>query len=61
MADFQAQRVDEKNGVICLVMFIPRVMVIKMSKMGYFLYFLLMTDKLVTVWAKYLSEPEKSS
>ena len=28
--------------------------------MGYFLYFLLMTDKLVTVWAKYLSEPEKS-
>ena len=42
-------------------MFIPRVMVIKMSKMGYFLYFLLMTDKLVTVWAKYLSEPEKSS
>ena len=61
IADFQAQRVDEKNGVICLVMFIPRVMVVKMSKMVCFLYFLLMSDKLVTVWAKYSSDPEKSS
>ena len=34
------QRLDEKNGVICL--FMPRVTVIKMSKMAYFLYFLLM-------------------
>ena len=40
------QRVDEKNGVICLVvMFTPRVMVIEMSKMAHFLYFLLITEK----------------
>ena len=36
-------------------MFNLRVMVTKMSKMAYFLYFLLMT-----VWAKYLSESERS-
>ena len=42
----EAQRVDEKNGVICLVvMFTPRVMVIKMSKIAHFLYFLLITAK----------------
>ena len=34
------QRLDEKNRVICL--FMPRVIVIKMSKMAYFLYFVLM-------------------
>ena len=39
----RTQRVDEKNGVICLVMFAPGVMVIKMSKMAHFLYFLLIT------------------
>ena len=32
------QRVDEKNGVICLViMFTPEVMVIRMSKTAHFL------------------------
>ena len=42
----EAQRVDEKNGVICLVvMFTPRVMVITMSKITHFLYFLLITAK----------------
>ena len=41
----RAQRVDEKNGIIYLVMFTPRVMVIKMSKMAHFLYFLLDTAK----------------
>ena len=42
----RAQRVDEKNGVICLViMFAPGVMVIKMSKMAHFLYFALMPAK----------------
>ena len=42
----RAQRVDEKNGVICLfIMFTPRVIVIKMSKMAHFLYFLLMAAK----------------
>ena len=34
----RAQRVDDKNGVIRLVIFIPRVMVIKMSKMARFMY-----------------------
>ena len=42
----RAQRVDEKNGIICLVIvFTPRVMVIKMSKMALVLYFLQMTGK----------------
>ena len=41
-------------GVICLVTFNPRVMIIKMSKMANFLHFLLMA-----VCAKYLSAPEK--
>ena len=39
-----AQRVDEKNGVICLViMFTARVMTIKMSKMAHFSNIMLMT------------------
>ena len=38
----KAQRVDEKNGVICLVMLTPGVMVIEMSKMGHLLHLLLM-------------------
>ena len=39
----RAQRVDDKNWVICLViMFAAWVTVIKMSQMDYFLYFLLM-------------------
>ena len=42
----RAQRVDKNNGVICLViMFAPRVMVIKVSQMSHFLYFLLMPVK----------------
>ena len=42
----RAQSLDTKNGVICLViMFTPRVMVIKMSKMAHSLYFLLMAAK----------------
>ena len=36
----RAQRVDEKNGVIRLVMFPRRVMVFKISKMTHFVYFL---------------------
>ena len=35
----RAQRVDEKNGVICLVMFTPGFIVIKMSKNGSFFVF----------------------
>ena len=41
----RAQRWDGKNGVICLVMFTPKVMVVKMSKIAHFLYFLLMPAK----------------
>ena len=42
----RAQRVDEKNGAICLViMFTLRVTVIKMSQMAHFLHSLLMTAK----------------
>ena len=37
----RAQTVDEKNGVIRLVVFTPRVIVIKISKMVHFVYFLL--------------------
>ena len=37
------QRVDEKNCLV--IMFAPGVMVIKMSKMGHFLYFILMEAK----------------
>ena len=45
MTTDRAQRRDEKNGVICLViMFTSKVIVIKMSKMAYF-YFLLMPKK----------------
>ena len=40
----KAKRVDEKNVLICLViMFTSRVMVIKMSSNGSFLYFLVTT------------------
>ena len=34
----RAQRVDEKNGVVCqVIMFTPRVMVFKISNMAIFL------------------------
>ena len=45
IATDRAQRVDEKNGVIRLVMFTPRLTVIKISKMACFMYFLLDTAK----------------
>ena len=42
----RTQRVGEKNGVICLVIrFTLGVMIIKMSKMAHFVYFLLMPAK----------------
>ena len=44
----------------CLVMFTFGVMVIKMLKMDYFLYFLLMAAKSQSVWAKYLSTSGRS-
>ena len=57
----RAQRVDKKNKVICLViMFPPRVMIIKMLRMADFLYYLLMIAKNFAVWTKHLSAPERS-
>ena len=42
----RAQRVDGKNGVICLVIiFTPGVMVTKISKITHFLYFVMMPAK----------------
>ena len=42
----RVQRVNERNVANCLaIMFTSGVMVIKMSKMAHFLYFLLMPEK----------------
>ena len=42
----KAQKVNEKNAVICLlIMFTPQFMVMKRSKIAYFLFFLLMPAK----------------
>ena len=42
----RAQRVGQKNGVTCLlIMFTPRVMVTKLSKIAHCLYFVLMAGK----------------
>ena len=58
---YRAQRVDEKNDVICLVMFTSKVMVIRMSKMAHLMYFLLNTEKKTDpVWARYLNGSEMS-
>ena len=57
----RAQRVDEENGVNCLVvMFIPRAIVTKVSKMAHFCIFCLCQQKSVTVWTKYLRASERS-
>ena len=37
ISTYRAQRVDEKNDVIHLVMFTPKVMVIRMSKVALFM------------------------
>ena len=42
---YRAQRVDEKNDVICLVMYTSKIMVIRMSKMAHLMYFLLNAEK----------------
>ena len=52
----RAQRVHEKNGVMCLVMFIPRIMVIKMSRMALDIANVLSagySKKSVSLWARY--------
>ena len=47
----RAQRADEKNEVICLViMFNPRGMAIKTLKMAHKLYFLLIAESHSQLW-----------
>ena len=41
----RGQKLDEKNGAVCLFMFTPRTMIIKIPKKIHFLYFLLMRAK----------------
>ena len=49
----------KKWGYFRVIMFNPIAVVIKMSKMGHFLYFLLMTAKKVIALAKYLGGPKR--
>ena len=42
---FEGLEKHEKNGVICIVMFTSRFMVIEMSQVVHFLYFLLVATK----------------
>ena len=50
-----AHRLDGKNRVICLVvMYTLRVIIIKMAR------FCMTGKKLVTIWAKYISESRRS-
>ena len=57
----RAQRVDEKNRFIRLVMFTSIVIVISMLKMAHFMYLLRPTEKKsVPVWGRYLNASKKS-
>ena len=57
----RAQRVDEKNEAIRLVMFAPRVTVTKISKNGSFYVLSAGYSKIsVPVWARYLNASERS-
>ena len=42
---YRTQKADEKSDIICLVMFTPKVMVIRMSKMAHFMHCLLHTEE----------------
>ena len=57
---YRAQRLDEKNDVIRVVMFTSKFMVLRMSKMAYLMYFLLSTEKTDPVWERYLNASERS-
>ena len=59
---YRAQRVDEKNDVICLVMYTFKIMVIRMSKMAHLMYFLLNAEKnrpSLGKWVRYLNASER--
>ena len=63
ISTYRAQRVDEKNDFICLVMLTSKVMVIRMSKMAHLMYFLLNTEKnrpSLGKWVRYLNASERS-
>ena len=60
ISTYRAQRVNEENDVIRLVMFTSKVMVIRMSRMAYLMYFLLKTEKNRPVWARYFNASEMS-
>ena len=62
ISTYRAQRVDEKNDVIRLVMFTSKRMVIRMSKMAHLMYFLLNTEKKIQLgkWVRYLNPSERS-
>ena len=63
ISTYRAQRVDEKNDVICLVMFTSKVMVIRMSKMAHLMYFYLNTEKnrpSLGKWVRNLIASERS-
>ena len=57
----RVQRTDEKNGIVCPVLFPPRVMVIKILKMAHcFVFYAYDSKTLITVWAKCLNAPDRS-
>ena len=60
ISTYRAQKVNEENDVIRLVMFTSKVMVIRMSRMAYLMYFLLKTEKNRPVWARYFNASEMS-
>ena len=61
ISTYKTQRVDEKIDAIRLVMLTPKIMVIRMSKIAHFMYFLLDTGKKTDpVWARYLNASERS-
>ena len=56
ISTYRAERVDEKNGVFRLVLFTPKVMIIRMLKNV--LFFILSVEynkNSVPVWARYLN------
>ena len=63
ISTYRAQRVDGKNDFICLIMFTPKVMVIRMSKITHLMYFLLNAEKnrpSLGKWVRYLITSERT-
>ena len=45
ISTYRAQRVDEKNDVICVVMFTSKVMILECEKKPHLMFILLNTEK----------------